>query len=190
MFFLYLSFPFKAAELFFTWITLFLSPPLRISVADHSLLSCTHKPCQLALVGLVSSNWDKKHGIASGEVLGPVFLGTTWSSSTASVLPAFHCTCTAGQDSAHPTTTKAFLFVSNPLCECPQCPALSSTSGTGMSGIMKAVCLWSECKAWAGLAACRKLYHWLISAAFPACMTLFKVKAFWFGTGKDEGENL
>lgn len=43
----------------------------------------------------------------------------------------------------------------------PHCPrlALSSICGTSMLGMVRAVCLWFECKAWAGLAACRKLHR-------------------------------
>lgn len=72
----------------------------------------------------------------------------------------------------------------------PWCPhlALSSMCGTGLLGMVKAVCLWFECKAWTGLAACRKLHYWMFSAASPWCMALFKVKVLWFGRGKDEGE--
>lgn len=80
---------------------------------------------------------------------------------------------------------RLLLWVQSPQCPCL---ALSSTCGTRVLGMVKAVCLWSECKAWAGLAACRKLQYWMFSAASPGCMALFKVKALWFGRGKDEGE--
>lgn len=48
-------------------------------------------------------------GIVSGEVRVPVFLGTAPSIPVPSVLSDLHCAGTTGQDSAHPTTSKATL---------------------------------------------------------------------------------
>lgn len=88
--FLYSAFTSKAAELFFYLNNAFLLLTLRISVADHSLLSCAHKPGQLVQAALLSSTQAEEHGIVSGEVHGSAFLGTAQSTTSPSVLPAPH----------------------------------------------------------------------------------------------------
>lgn len=109
MFFLYLAFPSKAAELF-------LFEQHQISAGDHSLLSCAHQPGQLELVGLVCSKLGRGVcGVVSGEIHGPVLLGSARRTPAPSVLPALHHAPAAGQDSVCPTPSKATLPPSTPL---------------------------------------------------------------------------
>lgn len=65
--------------------------------------------------------------------------------------------------------------------------AMSSTSWPGLMlhpwyrhvGVMNVVCLWSECRTWAGLAACGKLHRCVLPAASSACVALYpKTKHF------------
>lgn len=84
-------------------------------------------------------------------------------------------------DNAHPATSQAVCHPPTPFS------AMSSMSWPGFMlhpwywhvGVTNVVCLWSECRTWAGLAACGKLHCCVLPAASSACVALYpKTKHF------------
>lgn len=157
----------KAAELFFICITLscptYPSPPGIQLQVPLSL-----PPVHTGLVGLLRGN--EAEGMDSLQV-NPwpcIPLGGTRQGSPPHARAA-------RWDSAHPTTSQAVCHPPTPFS------AMSCTSWPGFMlhpwylhvGVTNVVCLWSECRTWAGLAARGKLHRCVLPAASSACTALY-----------------